>query len=140
MITCVLCKEEKSEVRFYSRGIKENSSRNLKVRYSWKSLWRGECKSCIKEKRRLIGNKKYDFLFKKQKGLCKICEKPPKPNTRLTIDHCHKTQVIRGLLCSNCNTALGLFKDNNKSMQKAISYLIHNEKLDYLKGVKNDTI
>ena len=140
MITCVLCKEEKSEVRFYSRGIKENSSRNLKVRYSWKSLWRGECKSCIKEKRRLIGNKKYDFLFKKQKGLCKICEKPPKPNTRLTIDHCHKTQVIRGLLCSNCNTALGLFKDNNKSMHKAISYLIHNEKLDYLKGVKNDTI
>ena len=140
MITCVLCKEEKSEVRFYSRGMKEKNSRNLKVRYSWKSLWRGECKSCIKEKRRLIGDEKYDFLFKKQKGLCKICGKSPKPNTRLSIDHCHKNQVIRGLLCSNCNTALGLFKDNNKNMHRAINYLINNEKLDYLKGVKNDTI
>ena len=132
MITCVLCKEEKSEVHFYSRSEKTS----LKDRHSWKSLWRGECKSCIKEKRRLIGNKKYDFLFKKQKGLCKICGKPPKSNTRLSIDHCHKNQVIRGLLCNNCNTALGLFKDSNKNMHSAINYLLNNEKLDYLKGVK----
>ena len=136
MITCSLCKEEKSEVKFYSRSENEKESMKLGGRYHWKSLWRGECKSCIKEKRRLIGNRKYDFLFKKQKGLCKICGKPPKPNTRLSIDHCHKNQVIRGLLCSNCNTALGLFKDNNKNMHRAINYLINNEKLDYLKGVK----
>ena len=43
--------------------------------------------------------------------------------TKKCIDHDHKTKKIRGVLCNNCNTALGLFKDNQKVMKDAIQYL-----------------
>ena len=43
--------------------------------------------------------------------------------TKKCIDHCHETKKIRGVLCNNCNTALGLFNDNQKVMKDAIQYL-----------------
>jgi hypothetical protein len=58
--------------------------------------------------------------FKKLGKKCHICKLESK---RLGIDHCHKTGRIRGALCPNCNTALGLFKDNIGTMAKAIRYL-----------------
>ncbi len=42
---------------------------------------------------------------------------------RLVIDHCHSTGAIRGLLCSNCNTAIGLLSDNPEIIRKAADYL-----------------
>jgi hypothetical protein len=42
---------------------------------------------------------------------------------RLDIDHCHKTGKVRGLLCSNCNRAIGLLKDDVKVLSQAIEYL-----------------
>jgi hypothetical protein len=54
--------------------------------------------------------KQYDFdMVSKLKGLY--------------VDHCHETGKIRGLLCSNCNSALGKFKDNIESLKNAIVYL-----------------
>lgn len=41
----------------------------------------------------------------------------------LAIDHCHTTKKVRGLLCHQCNTALGGFKDNIETLQSAIEYL-----------------
>jgi hypothetical protein len=41
----------------------------------------------------------------------------------MVIDHDHKNNKIRGLLCAICNQALGLFKDNIKNLQEAIKYL-----------------
>lgn len=39
------------------------------------------------------------------------------------VDHCHSSGKVRGLLCSNCNTALGLVKDNTEVLQRMIIYL-----------------
>lgn len=58
-----------------------------------------------------------------QDGRCAICGGGPSGKSRLHIDHCHKTGVIRGLLCYNCNDGLGRFKDNPHLLQIAISYL-----------------
>lgn len=41
----------------------------------------------------------------------------------LVVDHDHKTGEIRGLLCHNCNRALGLLQDNKSYLQSAINYL-----------------
>ncbi len=41
----------------------------------------------------------------------------------LNIDHCHDTNDFRGMLCSNCNRALGYFKDNIELLEKAVQYL-----------------
>ena len=60
-----------------------------------------------------------------QNDLCKICGKPEtnKNNKRLSVDHCHTSGIIRGLLCSRCNSALGLFQDNISILMSAINYL-----------------
>jgi hypothetical protein len=42
---------------------------------------------------------------------------------RLAIYHCHTTGKVRGLLCVNCNLAIGLLKDNPDLLNKAASYL-----------------
>ena len=65
----------------------------------------------------------YKKLIDTQKGLCAICDK--KDNGRaLTIDHCHKTKKVRGLLCKKCNTAIGMLEDNPSLIEKAFWYLI----------------
>ena len=51
---------------------------------------------------------------------CHICFKPM---SRIEVDHCHSTGRIRGLLCINCNTGLGKFKDDIATLQRAIDYL-----------------
>lgn len=69
--------------------------------------------------------KGYDELFKAQKGVCAICQQF-ETNSRvnfLGIDHDHKTGEIRGLLCHNCNSALGFFKDDPKILKRAKKYL-----------------
>ena len=68
----------------------------------------------------------YEELHKSQNGLCWICgisEDSGEKFQRLCVDHCHKTGVVRGLLCSNCNYGLGKFKDSPDLLVKAIEYL-----------------
>ena len=67
----------------------------------------------------------YDNMLKAQQGLCKICQSSEtgRGDQWLVVDHCHETNQVRGLLCNTCNRALGLFKDNVTTLQKAISYL-----------------
>lgn len=62
----------------------------------------------------------YGLLIQKCKGCCEICGKKPK---KLHVDHCHKTGIVRGLLCQSCNQALGFFRDNPNLLKAAIKYL-----------------
>ena len=66
-----------------------------------------------------IAESEYDSLLSKQSGHCAIC----KTESKLHIDHCHGTGKIRGLLCTSCNKAIGLMKDDPIRLQKAIEYL-----------------
>ena len=66
---------------------------------------------------------KYEEMLKNQNGVCKICNNPEKKGKNLAVDHCHKTSIIRGLLCSNCNTGLGKFEDDVERLKNAINYL-----------------
>lgn len=42
-----------------------------------------------------------------------------------SVDHCHTTGKVRGLLCINCNRGLGAFRDSIQNMEKALEYLKH---------------
>lgn len=64
----------------------------------------------------------YEKLYEIQGGLCDICGKQESERL-LSIDHDHKTGKVRGLLCSNCNLGLEMFKDNTSILLKAIIYL-----------------
>ena len=54
---------------------------------------------------------------------CHICGKQCKSGRRLAIDHDHKNNVTRGLLCGTCNNGLGRFRDDIKLLERAIEYL-----------------
>lgn len=64
----------------------------------------------------------YAEMVARQKGRCAICGDPP-GNRGLSIDHCHATGVVRGLLCTNCNQALGKFRDDPRLMRAAADYV-----------------
>lgn len=66
----------------------------------------------------------YNQMFVDQNGLCKICKNPKGSNEKnLSIDHCHTTGKVRGLLCNKCNAGLGFFKDDISILTEAIKYL-----------------
>lgn len=69
----------------------------------------------------------YDELLVKQGFSCAICRKHFTTFKKaLSVDHCHETGKVRGLLCQPCNTGLGMFKDNPKVMARALVYLEEN--------------
>ena len=63
------------------------------------------------------------MMYIDQAGLCGICKRPDSSGIKLSVDHCHQTGKVRGLLCGNCNRALGLFRDNINLLTNAVSYL-----------------
>ena len=60
--------------------------------------------------------------------VCQIC-KQKDPRRSLAIDHCHDSGKVRGMLCDNCNKALGCFKDSIDNLKNAIEYLKKHGKL-----------
>lgn len=67
-------------------------------------------------------------MFERQNSLCAICKQEgfkldPASKNLLVVDHCHVTGKVRGLLCHNCNRALGLLKDNPENLKRALNYL-----------------
>lgn len=52
-----------------------------------------------------------------QNGVCFICQKRQKSGKRLATDHCHKTGLVRGLLCSQCNRLLGRIESAGFSIE-----------------------
>lgn len=130
MKKCIDCSEEKEDWEFESSIDKETGRMKMR-RY---------CRECRNERQRKCGREKdlyrwygitikqYELMAKKQKEVCAICSQPETLKrydkiTHLAVDHCHKTGSVRGLLCNNCNRAIGLLKNNPKLLRKAAKYL-----------------
>lgn len=70
----------------------------------------------------------YDRLLGEQLGVCAICERPESverggKSEWLSVDHCHTTGKVRGLLCTQCNHAIGKLDDDPELMRRAIAYI-----------------
>lgn len=114
--------------------------------------WRSQCKICTNAKGRVrqkvwgkkwhhrrrdgwlqrnygITSSDYERMLKAQGGTCGLCKSPdPKRagQNYFSVDHCHKTGKVRGLLCTNCNTLIGLLeKSCNTSLLafEAVAYI-----------------
>jgi len=68
-----------------------------------------------------IGLHQYQAMYGEQRGACYLCGSTQERN--LAVDHCHASGNVRKLLCSMCNQALGLFKDNPDVLIKAAEYV-----------------
>lgn len=92
------------------------------------------CASCVKRSRSKGAHERrvmatyglkrgeYDQLLRAQGGVCAICGQPRRQ--RLSVDHCHKTGVVRGLLCRMCNgRPLPSARDDPEILRAAADYL-----------------
>lgn len=68
-----------------------------------------------------ITRDEYMAMEQKQDGLCAACGLPPHDG-QLRIDHCHDTGRVRGLLCHQCNAALGLLKEDPARIEGLAAY------------------
>ena len=87
------------------------------------------CKACESEYNYLkdygISHNDYLMMLHEQNNSCKICNKLDIfcQYKKLNIDHCHKTKKVRGLLCGECNKAIGLLKDDQSIALNVAKYL-----------------
>lgn len=65
----------------------------------------------------------YDTILKGQGGGCAVCGVSSSGDRKLSVDHCHATGRVRGLLCNRCNYALGQFDDRPELLRQAALYL-----------------
>lgn len=70
-----------------------------------------------------ITQNEYEKLFKQQNGVCKVCGQKEALRQSLSIDHNHKTNKVRGLLCHKCNRAIGLLQDDITIVNNLLVYL-----------------
>ena len=54
---------------------------------------------------------------------CTACGKECTRTGELHVDHCHATGEVRGMLCFNCNAALGHVNDSVERLNMLIAYL-----------------
>lgn len=126
--------------KYMAKHYQENRTRERAVRKAWyekNKLYvcekmRTDRKANVHEfrlrerlRRKGMSLDEYKVKLQKQNNACEICLKPFSKNAYQSsyIDHCHRTGQFRGLLCSPCNTALGLTKENEAVLKKAVAYL-----------------
>lgn len=83
-----------------------------------------------------ITEEEYDLMSANQNNSCAICKQ--KSEINLSVDHCHKTGIIRGLLCRNCNLALGYLKDDRNRIKEAMKYLDESQRKSTTSKTKTD--
>lgn len=117
-----ICKSCKSK-QVYINAM-ENKDRTLKKNREWHNSNKKILKSRKLKCKYGITLDEYNDILESQDYSCAICNTNHKEFSRmLAVDHCHTTGNIRGLLCSKCNTAIGLLNDDTDIMSNAILYL-----------------
>lgn len=94
------------------------------------------CKACCRKnekenrdyyKRYGISKQNVIEIWDKQNRRCATCYKSiifgSDKRNAIHVDHCHKSKIIRGLLCHNCNVSLGLCEDNALTLKSLTIYL-----------------
>ena len=117
MLKCTRCKKEKPETSeffpFHNKKRNGLDSWCRECRNSYRSeIRRGQYRSMLSDNslRNIIAN-----TFE-----CTICG----DETALVVDHDHKTNEVRGMICNRCNKGLGLFRDNPDLLEFARIYLL----------------
>ena len=64
-------------------------------------------------------------MGRRQRWRCLICQERAPAGSRLVVDHNHDTGVVRGLLCSRCNTGIGLLGEDPARIIAAAMYLMN---------------
>ena len=78
------------------------------------------CKTCANKKTKLVNDLRKDYPYPSEDYSCPICFKA---GVKFYLDHDWDTKLFRGYLCNQCNVALGHFRDDVNTLNRAIDYL-----------------
>lgn len=125
-----LCKDCQNERQGLTRVKQKDSGENIKI--NRKDYWQRRKWINIKSKYGLT-KEQYLTMVKAQNNLCAICNKPETESSsphikemELSIDHDHKTGIVRGLLCRQCN--IGKLGESPERLRRAADYIERNGK------------
>jgi hypothetical protein len=96
----------------------ESSSKKINVRPQFRYVLKRKYNLTIEQ---------YLKLASKQGNKCGICKKNLS-EVQINVDHDHRTQNIRGLLCSRCNRAIGLLHEDSGIINNAIIWVKERKK------------
>ena len=127
---CGTCKVEKKYSEFHvnkgnAHGIHFRCKECTKI-YNKKVYFSGKARNRGYKRKYKITLDDYNRMLKSQNNKCAICNGTAtghRINKYLSVDHCHTTGKIRGLLCFTCNIVIGHMKDDVELLEKAIDYL-----------------
>jgi hypothetical protein len=133
---CVKCNKTKPETDYY-KASHDPSKRRSTCKACWTSLYggfrpiwyeknkEGHCRDYAFRRKYGITLDEYEAMLARQKGLCAICQQPPsgKVRVRLCVDHNHTTDMARELLCTSCNTWVGMLETKPEVVEAAKKYL-----------------
>ena len=125
MKTCTKCKETKDFSMFHKNKARLDGHRS-------------QCVACQRAARDVGKKREYDRAYQlsrkygltpecfdrmmaEQSNCCAICQREFTKTPH--VDHCHKSGEVRGLLCSNCNRAIGFLGDDPLTVSRAVDYL-----------------
>lgn len=78
-----------------------------------------------------ITHTEFEGLLRRQRGQCAICHTgKPGASGEWCIDHDHVTGQIRGLLCSRCNSGIGMLQDDPKIISAAAQYVSRHRQME----------
>lgn len=83
-----------------------------------------------------LADGQYEAMYEFQGRKCAICQRATGASRRLSVDHDHATNLVRGLLCRPCNSMLGLARDDTAFFARAIRYLSYPPAFDSIGEVK----
>lgn len=130
---CSRCKEYKEFSLFYKETRAKDShraeckdcSKKLKEKYLKSKEYKESRYFYNLERKYNVNKQQYLQLLKDQNHKCKVCgiEEVDVKGSKLFVDHCHNSGKVRGLLCFNCNLALGHVFDSVEVLENMIKYL-----------------
>lgn len=99
-----------------------NSEKHLEQNRRWREANRDKVNA--RRRKSTYGTDGSD-LWEEQDGLCATCRTPLAllPSKHRHIDHCHTSGVVRGLLCNQCNLALGYIRGGPEVLRNMADYL-----------------
>lgn len=142
MKTCTKCKKEKPLSSFhkskahkdgrnpqcadcYNEARRKNADPELQNKRS--KEWYENNKERVRENQMMkkygVTVEQFNEMVSHQNNQCEICSKVMDGPREPAIDHCHSTGEVRGLLCINCNVAIGHMNDDTERLMNAIKYL-----------------
>lgn len=71
-----------------------------------------------------LASGQFEQLYRHQGQVCAICRRATGRSRRLSVDHDHKTGLVRGLLCRPCNDLLGHLRDDPEAARRVVDYLL----------------